>query len=200
MNTQDTLHVSQTLRDATDIIFEKFREMQRSEFDIFFQLLSTTIFQSPSELALTWIKKFVPEEWSLFQESPLDSMEIRELKYKFRANAVLIIYPHLSSLGNYPHLTQKMTTRLLVRKVLAQSLPVHDQDRFLALQHFVNYKVWKSLLVTLSQYNLISDEIQLSRMPGFIMNGAGEFDCIIRLDGGLALPNVITCASKLLEQ
>lgn len=127
-------------------IFSKLQQSMGGGSDIIFGLVSSTVWQSPFELALLWIDRVAKEEWSNLADNPNDELNVRNIKLNIRRQLHFNIMALLSEMRVTPTIIQSITTRLLVREKLAVELPVHDKDRVLASALMIPYKRWKQVL------------------------------------------------------
>lgn len=127
-------------------IFSKLQQSMAGSSDIIFSLVSSTVWQSPFELALLWIDRVAKEEWSNLADDPNDELNVRNIKLNIRRQLHFNIMALLSEIQVTPTIIQRATTRLLVREQLAVQLPTHDKDRVLASAIMLPYKRWKQAL------------------------------------------------------
>ncbi len=76
-----------------------------------------------------------------------------------------------------------MTTRLLVKSTVAETLPANDQDRVIATELMTSFRLWKSLLGTISQNEILTEKRILMDAPFFYIGKSGENACILKVAG-----------------
>ncbi len=154
-------------------IFSKLQQSMAGSSDIIFSLVSSTVWQSPFELALLWIDRVAKEEWSNLADDPNDELNVRNIKLNIRRQLHFNIMALLSEIQVTPTIIQRATTRLLVREQLAVQLPTHDKDRVLASAIMLPYKRWKQALWVLSHLDL-PDTIRIVDIPSLELDEKGE--------------------------
>jgi len=134
----------QSIEDTGNIIINNLTESTHG-FGTFVALLSTIVWQSHRELTETWLQKVVKKEYSELlpgNENP----EVEEMKdyvlgmiwgYAFDT-----LYRCTQNLSQW----QQIKSKFLVSYTLAQSLPIHDQDRILAKEMGISYEIWQQML------------------------------------------------------
>lgn len=158
-NSQD--HTMAVIGQTCDIIKERLAE-SRARFDIFAFLPSSTIWQSPVELARTWIEGVAPEAWKYLQDLQSDTLAEKLIKYTFRKSLIESAAITISTLGRHPTTLQRMSTRLFIQQILVTHLPVHTQDRILATEFGTSLRTWQQILGIFSTHTELSSLLEKS--------------------------------------
>jgi len=149
----------QSIEDTGNIIINNLTESTHG-FGTFVALLSTIVWQSHRELTETWLQKVVKKEYSELlpgNENP----EVEEMKdyvlgmiwgYAFDT-----LYRCTQNLSQW----QQIKSKFLVSYTLAQSLPIHDQDRILAKEMGISYEIWQQMLGLFSHNTKFIDLLRL---------------------------------------
>lgn len=161
----------------------RIKKTLKRNFDIFFQILSNSTWQSPREIAAKWIMDSCPAEWSELKDNPNEELQTRREKETVRKQVLYEIGLVVLHIAENPPLHQKMSTRLLVKRTLADTLSTHDQDRILTAELLTSYAKWKSLLSSIAQHSLVTDEQALMEVPYFHLDDAGDESCVIKVNG-----------------
>ncbi len=183
MNTPWVIVSDNAFVHIANYIWEKLAQSYKKSFDIFFELVSSTVWQSPRELAKNWILYIAPNEWKLLQDLPHDTIDIRRKKESVRKWLLMEISLALGKIWMHPTFIQRISTRLLVRDILAYDLPTHDQDRVITAELMTTLKLWRSLLSMITIHDIASDEQPLTEMPFFSINEKGEDTTNITVEG-----------------
>lgn len=77
------------LDTAADKISIAINQSIAGYFDIFTRILSSTIWQSPTELGIKLIQEVAPREWEILTEEPSDSIEIKRQKEILRKSVIV---------------------------------------------------------------------------------------------------------------
>ena len=170
---------------ANDISLQ-LEKSYRESFDIFYDIVSLTVWNSPKELAQAWIRRVTPEAWKFLEDHPRESIEVQRSKESVRKWLITSICMGLGKIFMNPTLLQKISTRLLIRNILAHDLPSHDQDRVISAELMTTLRLWKSLQNTLTIYDIIRDDQPLLEMPFFALDPNGVMNCQILVEGHIA--------------
>lgn len=161
---------------AKDLYDEIFSKIQKSSkwFATFASLLSTNIWKSSLELAETWIELVAPDEYKELMRVDNES-EVEAVKQDMRWKLIKIVSEGLNAFSRHPSMLQKMTTELLVLKTLVSDLPTHDQDRIIAKEAGLPYRVWQAIIWLLTHNSELLDLFQESRTTiGYWRDGQGK--------------------------
>ena len=169
--------------EIAHLIWRKLHISFQNSHDIFFDNISTTIWQSPRELAINWMMRIAPTEWKSLQEMPNDAIEVRRNKEAIRRWLLSELYQVLGKMWMNPTFIQSMSTRLLVRNTIAYALPTNDQDRVITAELMTTFPLWRSLLSTITLHDIATDERPIIEMPVFYTNENGEVVCHITVEG-----------------
>ena len=141
-----------------------------NNFDIFAELVSSTVWKSPKWLAPTWIERVASSDWNSLQDTPGDDLVVKRLKFLTRTEVLKGCAMIVHVLAHNPTFLQRMTTRLAIRDTLAIHLEPHDQDRMIATELWVPYMRWKQLLGALSHVELPEWINQMNTPPIISLN------------------------------
>jgi hypothetical protein len=154
-------HNIELIGQTCDIIKERLAE-SRARFDIFAFLPSSTVWQSPVELARTWIEGVAPEAWKYIQDLQSDTLAEKLVKYTFRRSLIESAAITISILGRHPTTLQRMSTRLFIQQILVTHLPVYIQDRILATEFGTSLRTWQQILGIFSTHTELSALLEKS--------------------------------------
>lgn len=161
--TQEFSPSSEILHQVSESIFFHIQEDLES-FDVFASLPSSTIWQSPIELASSWIERVAPDSWSYFQDNTSDDPILRREKIRFKRHILQSTANLLYELASNPSTLQRISTRLLVQEALVQQLPITDQDRIIAAEIHAGYKAWQQILWVFGTYDELRIMLKMSWM------------------------------------
>jgi hypothetical protein len=164
-------------------IMLKLQASYRQSFDVFYAIVSTTVWRSPKELAEIWIDQVTPEAWKSLEEQPSDSVDVRRSKESVRNGLLSSVSMVLANIWSNPTFIQRLSTRVLIRNILAHDLPSHDQDRVIAAELMTTLRLWKSLQNTLTTHGIVSGDHPLLEMPLFEIDQNGGRSCMIKVKG-----------------
>ena len=140
-------------------------------FETFMILLSTTVWQSKTELVETWIHLVAEEEYKKLlpsnEYSETEDVKKSARKYilKYASSILDEITQNLSKL-------QQIKSELLILHTLVHTLSVHDQDRIIAKEMGIPYKAWQQMMGFFSHN---PEFINLFQFPSTILqNGMNQ--------------------------
>lgn len=167
-----------------DNIFAELKKWSNN-FDIFAELVSSTIWKSPASLAITWIERVASHDWGSLQDEVWDTVEERKIKYLFRTKIIEQSSHAIYALAKNPSFLQRISTRLAIRDTLATSLEPHDQDRIIAAEIHLPHQKWRQLLWALSHIEIPKEVQEMGNSPEVLLDNTWNFSCEIVFDGHL---------------
>lgn len=150
MNTPSKDIDMEMLRSASYIMESKHRIIQQLQesaygFETFFSLLSSTVWQSPLELAETWVYLVAKEDYMVLLE-PVEDQEIQKMKTQIRRMILSLVSEKIRIFQENLSFLEQMKSRFLVLHTLAHELPPADHDRIIAKQMGIPHGTWQRML------------------------------------------------------
>lgn len=127
-------------------------------------LISKTIWQSGIEITRWCIDTFAQDKFIALQKAPVSPEFNLFQQFIIRHTLIEISNRVQQILTTEPTLYQRYTSRLWLTMQHIESLTSYDQDRIIANNLFLPYKIWITLLNIFAQYEEFSEILQNKKL------------------------------------